>query len=70
MAALGHSPHVVERVLNHISGVNSGLVRVYQRHPYGAERRAALLGWSERVMALVGSTDSDAKVSAIPEPRG
>ena len=39
MAALGFQPHVIERVLNHVSGAQGGLVGVYQRHEYREERR-------------------------------
>ncbi len=37
MAALGFQPHVIERVLNHVSGAQGGLVGVYQRHEYREE---------------------------------
>ena len=53
MAAMGFPPHVVERVLNHVSGVQSGLVGVYQRHEYRAERQAALLAWGAHVAAVI-----------------
>lgn len=53
MAGLGIAPHVVERVLNHISGVQSGLVGVYQRHEYRPERKAAVLAWGAHVEAVV-----------------
>lgn len=52
MAALGFPPHVVERVLNHVSGTQSGLVGVYQRHEYRAERKAAVTAWGAQVAAL------------------
>jgi len=53
MAALAFPPHVVERVLNHISGTQSGLVGVYQRHEYRPEREAALNAWGLHVAAVV-----------------
>jgi integrase len=53
MAALGFQPHVIERVLNHVSGVNSGLVSVYNRHEYRDERKRAIMAWGARVMELV-----------------
>jgi integrase len=53
MAGMGFPPHVVERVLNHASGVTGGLVGVYQRHEYRTERRAALEAWGKRVAAIV-----------------
>ena len=53
MAGMNFPPHVVERVLNHISGTQSGLVGVYQRHEYRAERKAALVAWGAHVEAVV-----------------
>ena len=53
MAALGFPPHIIERVLNHLSGAQGGLVGVYQRHEYREERRQALLAWSEYVAKIV-----------------
>jgi integrase len=57
MASLGYPPHVIERVLNHVSGVTSGLVGVYQHYQYRAERKAALLAWAEHVSTLVGGSE-------------
>lgn len=45
MARLGIAPHVVEKVLNHISGTISGVAAVYNRYGYDAERREALDKW-------------------------
>ena len=67
MAALGYAPHIVERVLNHLSGVNSGLVRVYQHHEYREERKAALLAWSARVIELVAEGPSEPEAPAAQE---
>lgn len=53
MAALGFQPHVIERVLNHISGAQGGLVGVYQRHQYVEERRQALIAWGNYIAQLV-----------------
>lgn len=53
MAALGFPPHVVERVLNHVSNTQSGLVGVYQRHEYRQERNASSTAWGARVAAVV-----------------
>jgi len=54
MAALGIQPHIIERVLNHVSGAQGGLVGVYQRHEYLAERKAALEVWGARLSELSG----------------
>lgn len=45
MARAGVSPHVVEKVLNHISGTISGVAAVYNRYAYDAEKRTALDDW-------------------------
>lgn len=51
MAALGVQPFIIERILNHVSGVNGGLVGIYQRHEYVKERRSALEDWAACVEA-------------------
>lgn len=53
LASLGVPPHIVERVLNHISAKDvGGLTGVYQRFQYAEERKAALLRWSAYVESL------------------
>lgn len=54
MARLGILPNVIERVLNHQSGSNAGLVSVYQRHQYRDERREAIMKWGDHVSKLIG----------------
>jgi integrase len=44
---------VIEWVLNHVSGVRSGIMGRYQRYPYEQERRDALFKWGERVSQIV-----------------
>ena len=53
MAALGFLPHVIERVLNHVSGAQGGLVSVYQRHEYRDERKRAIMARGDHLMQLV-----------------
>lgn len=45
MARLGVAPHVIERVLNHVSGTFAGVAGVYNRFQYLDEMRAALTIW-------------------------
>lgn len=45
MARLGVLPHVVEKILNHTSGIVSGIAAVYNLFQYQAERREALDKW-------------------------
>jgi hypothetical protein len=53
MANLGVQPHVVEAVLNHVSGHKAGVAGVYNRSSYAAEKRDALALWARHVTALV-----------------
>jgi hypothetical protein len=62
MAALGFQPHVIERVLNHVSGAQGGLVSVYQRHEYREERRRAIMAWGAHVMGVVNAEKSASNV--------
>jgi integrase len=53
MAARNFPIHVVERVLNHVAGsTTGGLIAVYQRHDYLAERREALEAWGAHLGGL------------------
>ncbi len=51
MADLGTQPHVIEAVLNHISGHKAGVAGIYNRAAYAAEKREALDRWAQRVIA-------------------
>ena len=62
MAALGFQPHVIERVLNHVSGVQRGMVSVYQRHEYREDRRRAIVAWGAHVLRIVSGQELPAKV--------
>ena len=50
---LGIRLEVTEAVLNHVSGSRAGIVGVYQRHEYAAEKRAALDAWARCLDALL-----------------
>lgn len=56
MARLNIAPHVVDRILNHVSGTISGVAAVYNRHAYLEERKAALEAWGRYVQSLVRPT--------------
>jgi integrase len=51
---LGVLPHVVEAVLNHVSGHRAGVAGVYNRARYEAEMRQALERWAEHVATIAG----------------
>jgi hypothetical protein len=54
MAELGVDIHVIERVLNHVSGSFSGVAGIYNRATYEEPVRAALEAWANKVAALTG----------------
>jgi integrase len=54
MARLGVSVPVIEKALNHRSGVFRGIVSTYQTHDYADETRIALQKWGNHVGQLVG----------------
>jgi integrase len=53
MARLNIAPHVVDRILNHVSGTIRGVAAVYNRHAYIEERKTALEAWGRYVENLV-----------------
>jgi integrase len=53
MAALGVALPTIEKVLNHASGSFAGIVGVYQRHDFAAEKRDALARWGDFVERTV-----------------
>lgn len=55
MARLGVSPHVIEKVLNHVSGQISGVAAIYNRHGYEAEKRQALEAWTVNLAEITSS---------------
>jgi integrase len=63
---LGINLQVIEAVLGHVAGSRSGVVGVYQRHSFDAEKRTALEAWAREVERIVGG--KPAKV--LPLRRG
>ena len=53
MQKLGIGLQTIEAVLGHVGGSRSGIVGIYQRHSFDAEKRAALEAWGAHVTALV-----------------
>ena len=54
MADLGVQPHIIEAVLNHVSGHRAGVAGIYNRAAYAAEKREALERWAAHVERIVG----------------
>lgn len=50
---LGVAPHVVEAVLNHVSGHKAGVAGIYNWAKYEAEKTAALALWAEHVAQIM-----------------
>jgi integrase len=53
MAEIGIAPHIVEAVLNHVSGARAGVAGVYNRAAYLPEKKAGLERWAAHVEGLV-----------------
>jgi integrase len=54
MAELGVQPHIIEALLNHVSGHKAGVAGIYNRASYSKEKRDALTLWAGHVNSLVG----------------
>lgn len=52
-------PHVIEAVLNHVSGSRSGVAGTYNRSLLLDERRQALNAWAGYVLQVVGAVETD-----------
>lgn len=50
IASIGIPRLVISKILNH---AEAGVTRIYDRHSYDAEKRAALDAWAERLAAIV-----------------
>ncbi|MGI4939346.1 MAG: tyrosine-type recombinase/integrase [Janthinobacterium lividum] len=66
---LGVRLEVTEAVLNHVSGSRGGIVGIYQRHDWAAEKRTALDGWAAYVLAAVAGADASLKVVPMRRSR-
>ena len=59
-AELGIAPHIIEAVVNHISGHKGGVAGIYNRAQYAQEKRAALQRWADHVESIMaGEPDGD-----------
>jgi integrase len=63
MADLGIMPHIIEAVLNHVSGAKAGVAGIYNRAAYADEKKAALERWANHIDGLVSGRG--AKVTDI-----
>ncbi len=54
-ASLSIPQHIVERILNHVTGTKDGggpISRIYNRYPYRSEKREAMITWANYVDGL------------------
>ena len=49
---LGVLPHIIEAILNHVSGHRAGVAGIYNRASYEAEMRAALGRWADHIVGI------------------
>lgn len=64
MARANVPPHVIEKVLNHTSGIISGVAAVYNKWGYNPEKRAALEQWGAYLSGV------DGRLSDVERSRG
>jgi integrase len=53
LAEMGVEPHIIERILNHVSGSLSPIALVYNRARYFAQMRAAVDRWQAHIESLI-----------------
>jgi len=53
MAELGIAPHIIEAILNHVSGHKAGVAGIYNRAAYETQKRHALASWADHLLAIV-----------------
>lgn len=51
-------PHIIEAVVNHVSGHKGGVAGIYNRAQYATEKRAALDAWALEVSRIIGNIES------------
>src|SRR5207302_11256257 len=55
LASLGVAQPVTEKLLNHVSGLHSGVSGIYNRHSYWEEMKAAIAAYEAHLTQLLNS---------------
>ena len=65
LADLDIAPHVIEALLNHVSGHKAGVAGIYNRSTLEPQKRHALTAWHERLLAIVEDRPASDKVVSL-----
>jgi integrase len=58
LAGIGIAPHVIEAILNHVSGAKASVAGIYNREQYEPEKRSALERWASHISGVVSGRKS------------
>jgi hypothetical protein len=61
-------PHVIEAILNHVSGHKAGVAGIYNRSDYAREKRSALALWADHVRSVVDGDERKVVPLRTPIP--
>ena len=64
----GVQPHVIEAVINHVSGHKAGVAGIYNRSSYSAEKRAALNEWAGKLKVEIAKA-SGANITSLKQKK-
>ena len=67
MAEQGIEPHIIEAVLNHVSGHKVGVAGIYNRASYAKQKAEALTKWAHHVATIVAQA-TGANVTKLKKP--
>jgi integrase len=59
IAEIGIAPHIIEAVLNHVSGAKASVAGIYNRATYAAEKKAALERWAIHIEGLLSGQSNN-----------
>jgi integrase len=68
MANIGVQPHIIETVLNHVSGHKAGVAGIYNQSNYEREVRNALATWADHIASIVSGEER--KILQFPAETG